>query len=134
MNNIKYKLISFMQGRYGPDKLYRTTVIAAIVLCIINLFARLTVISLISWGLIIWGLFRCLSKNIAKRSSENYRYIKLEEKILKKAGMTRTMLTDKEHYYKKCSQCKNVLRLPRIKGSHSTVCPKCGNKLQMRIR
>ena len=98
MDKLRNKFINFMYGRSGPDSLYKATMIACIVLMIINIFARSIILNLL------------------------------------KFNMTKTMLTDKEHCYKKCSKCKTVLRLPKQKGEHTVQCPKCRESFKVKIR
>ena len=103
-------------------------------LAVINLFAHSVILGILSWVLFFWSMFRCFSKNVYKRSLENQAYLRLEEKVTKKFRMTKTMLTDKEHCYKKCGKCKSYLRLPKKAGVHTAVCPKCGEKITVKIR
>lgn len=123
-----------MYGRNGPDSLYKASLVLYIMLMVINIFARSVIISVLMWALFIRAMYRCFSKNIYKRQQENIRYLQLSDKVKKRFSMTGTMLTDKEHYYKKCPHCKTILRLPRRKGEHTTVCPKCSGKIQVKIR
>ena len=62
MDKLRNKFINFMYGRSGPDSLYKATMIACIVLMIINLFARSIILNLLIWALLIWGMFRAFSK------------------------------------------------------------------------
>lgn len=134
MEKFRNRFIAFMYGRNGPDRLYRASVIVFAVLAVINIFARSVILNMLTWALFIWTMFRCFSKNVYKRSRENQAYLRLEEKVTKKIGMTKTMLTDKEHCYKKCRRCKAYLRLPRRSGTHTAVCPRCGEKISVKIR
>ena len=113
MDKLRNKFINFMYGRSGPDSLYKATMI---------------------WALLIWGMFRAFSKNIYKRQQENIKFMQLTDKAKRKFNMTKTMLTDKEHCYKKCSKCKTVLRLPKQKGEHTVQCPKCRESFKVKIR
>ena len=38
----------------------------------------------------------------------------------------------KTHVYRKCPKCKAVLRLPKAKGKHTVVCPRCKNRFEVR--
>lgn len=134
MEKFRNKFIAFMDGRNGPDRLYKASVAVFTVLAVINLFAHSLILGVLSWVLFIWTMFRCFSKNVYKRSVENRTYMQLEEKAVKKFGMTKTMLTDKEHCYKKCKRCKAYLRLPKRLGTHTAVCPRCGEKITVKIR
>lgn len=134
MEKFRNKFISFMIGRNGVDSLYKATIAVYVVMAVINLFARSTVLSVIMWALFFWSMFRCFSKNVYKRNRENTAYLQLREKLSKKLRMTKTMLIDKEHCYRKCTRCKTYLRLPRRSGEHTAVCPKCGEKISVKIR
>ena len=134
MEKFRNRFIAFMDGRNGPDGLYKASVAVFMVLAVINLFAHSLILGVLSWVLFIWTMFRCFSKNVYKRGLENRAYLRLEEKVRKKFGMTKTMLTDKEHCYKKCKGCKAYLRLPKRSGEHTAVCPKCGEKITVKIR
>lgn len=134
MEKFRNKFIAFMYGRNGPDSLYRASVAVFMVLAVINIFAHSIILGVLSWALFFWTMFRCFSKNVYKRGLENQAYLRFEEKVRKKFGMTKTMLTDKEHVYKKCKRCKAYLRLPKRSGTHTAVCPKCGEKISVKIR
>ena len=112
MDKLRNKFINFMYGRSGPDSLYKATMIACIVLMIINLFARSIILNLLIWALLIWGMFRVFSKNIYKRQQENIKFMQLTDKAKRKFNMTKTMLTDKEHCYKKCSSVRQFCGSP----------------------
>ncbi|MGN1101331.1 MAG: hypothetical protein ACI4RG_04005 [Huintestinicola sp.] len=134
MEKFRNRFIAFMYGRNGPDRLYKASVAVFMVLAFINIFVHSVILGVLSWALFFWTMFRCFSKNVYKRSLENQAYLRLEEKVIKKFGMTKTILTDKEHCYKKCRRCKAYLRLPRKSGTHTALCPKCGEKITIKIR
>lgn len=134
MEKIKNRIISFMYGRSGPDSLCKASLYLCMIFMLINIFTHSAVIFVISWALLIWSIFRALSKNIYKRQQENIKFLQLTDKARKKLGMTKTMLTDKEHSYKKCPKCKAVLRLPRKQGEHTVSCPKCHEDFKIKIR
>ena len=82
----------FMEGRYGTDKLNTTILGAGVIVCVVSLFiknpaANLLLISL-SYGLMIWAIFRSLSRKTYKRYQENRKYLMLLER-----------LKDKDHKY-----------------------------------
>ncbi|MBE6592034.1 MAG: hypothetical protein E7646_08345 [Ruminococcaceae bacterium] len=80
----------------------------------------------ISWTLIGVIIFRAMSRNIAGRRRENEKF----------SGFFRLMKNKrrdrKTHVYRKCKQCHAVLRLPKAKGKHTVVCPKCRNRFEVR--
>lgn len=134
MEKIRNGLIRFMYGRSGPDSLYKASLVLYFILAVINMFAGSTILWLAMTALFIWSMFRCFSRNVYKRQQENIRYLQIKDKTVKKFRMYKTMLTDKEHSYKKCSHCKQILRLPKKKGEHGVVCPKCHEKTIVKIR
>ena len=83
MNNFFYRLKTgfrrFMMGRYGTDKLNMTILIAGLIFSLVamfNPFAMLDLgLTLVSYGLMFWAIFRCLSRNTYKRYQENRKYL-----------------------------------------------------------
>ena len=70
----------FMYGRYGIDQLNVFLIAAAVVLNLISLLlSRLgavcailgMVVNLLSYGLLVWCMYRALSRNLEKRFLEN---------------------------------------------------------------
>ena len=128
-----------MYGRYGPDTLSRVTLwvyagvlVAFLILRLIfqgNMLASIIIsasYSLISGGLIYWMIFRILSRNIQKRRRENEIFCGFF--ILRKNKWR----DRKTHVYRKCPKCKAILRLPKAKGKHYVVCPRCKNRFEVK--
>ncbi len=111
----------FMAGRYGTDKLNLWILGAGVVLCLVAMFMSNTmvclVLTLVSYGLMIGALFRCMSRNTYKRYRENQRFSRFFERI-----------KDREHRYYTCPKCRQPVRVPRGKGKISIRCPKCGER------
>lgn len=142
MDKLKNALYRFMYGRYGTDTLskvtlwtYAAVLIVYSVLQIVFAFtlkgtpasAILSVCYIVvSTGLVSWMFFRMFSKNIVKRRREN-------EKFCGFFKLRRNKFRDrKTHVYRKCPKCKAVLRLPKAKGKHTVVCPRCKNRFEVR--
>lgn len=135
MGKIKNALYRFMYGRYGTDKLntvllwtYAVLVIAYMIVFLFveeNPFIYICYL-LISWALIGIVIFRTMSRNIAKRRAENQKFTGFF-KLWKNKWRDR-----KTHVYRKCKHCRAVLRLPKAKGKHTVVCPKCKNRFEVR--
>ena len=129
------RIARFMAGRNGPDALGNFTLWFCVALVIINLFFELIVISVIETALLIWSIFRIMSRNIYKRRRENEIFLKAKGKIKAPFVMMKNKWRDrKTHVYKKCPQCKSNLRLPKVKGEHSARCPRCGCLFDVKIR
>ena len=134
MNNLKYKLQRFMIGRYGPDEFYRFLWITYVILFLANSFIRSPRLNIGLWLLLIYTVFRLLSKNIAARQKENAKYLILRDKFFKWCKLVRQIVTDRNNVYRKCPHCKAILRFQRVKGKHNANCPKCGQPMKLNIR
>lgn len=129
----RYKLYQFMQGRYGTDTFFYGLVAVAAVLSIVNSFLRLWYIQLIVYAIMIYAVYRVFSKNIQARTAENRTFRKILFFISDKIKQQKARKADTSHIYKKCPNCKVTLKLPRRKGKHMTVCPKCGKEFTVRV-
>ena len=124
------KLAKMMYGRNGNDNLNRFLVIFSCVLATVNIFISSIIITLLVMTLLIVCTFRMLSKDLVARRKENARYLKFSGKF----KLLKNKIKDrKTHVYKKCPKCKAVLRLPKRKGEHSVVCPKCKEHFEVKI-
>ena len=111
----------FMMGRYGTDKLNVAILGVGMFACLLTVFVKVPVLDLIftilSYGLMIWAIFRMLSRNTYKRYQENRKYLRLIERV-----------KDREHRYFDCPRCRQPVRVPRGKGKIAITCPKCKEK------
>ena len=118
---IAYAYRRFMEGRYGTDKLNMTILSAGLVLCIVSMFFRIPavnlVLTLLSYVLMFWAIFRTLSRNTYKRYQENRKYLQIFGR-----------LKDREHRYFDCPKCRQLVRVPRGKGKIAITCPRCREK------
>ena len=134
MGKFKNKLYRFMYGRYGTDKLNTVLLISYVAIVLIhtvlglfinNVFFDLMVF-LVSVTIIWFIFFRMFSRNIQKRRKENESFCGFF-KLIKNRFRDR-----KTHVYRKCPKCGAVLRLPKAKGKHSVVCPRCKNRFSVK--
>ena len=111
----------FMAGRYGTDRLNMVILCAGLVLVIIYGLVPNATLKLILWaasyGLMIWAIFRSLSRNTYKRYQENRKFSQFFDR-----------LKDREHRYYDCPKCRQPVRVPRGKGKISITCPRCREK------
>ena len=125
MNNFFYRLKTgfqrFMMGRYGTDKLNMAILIAGLICSVVAMFNPFPLpdlcLTVVSYGLMIWAIFRCLSRNTYRRYQENRKYLRFVER-----------LKDREHRYFDCPRCRQPVRVPRGKGKIAITCPKCKEK------
>lgn len=134
MGNFREKVSRFMYGRYGQDHLYYVGLILILILIIINSFVRNSIISALTWVVLILITFRVFSKNVYKRRSENEKFLKLWNPIKAKLMLQiRRFKERKTHCFRKCPSCKKVLRLPRKKGKHVVNCPCCHKDFSIKV-
>ena len=135
MGKIKNAFYRFMYGRYGNDKLNNTLLWCYAALVIVYMVVFLFVEEnpyvyiaylFLSWTLLGVVVYRSMSRNIQKRRSENERFVGFF-KLMKNKHRDR-----KTHVYRKCPTCRAVLRLPKAKGKHSVVCPRCKNRFEVK--
>lgn len=131
--NFRYKVMQFMSGRYGIDSLFYALFISAAVLSVVNCFVRQFWLQIIVYALVIYAIFRVMSRNTEKRRCENQAFNRVAVKFKEKKNTYRQHKADRTHIYKKCPNCHAVLRLPRRKGKRTTVCPKCSKEFKVRV-
>ena len=135
LNRFKAKLMAFMQGRYGPDPMYKGLFGLAMVLMVLNIFVRSSALSFLAMATIAYSLFRFFSKNRARRADENRRYLALRDKAKKKLLLTRNRLKFfRTHRYRTCPSCNTPLRLEKKAGTMHVTCPVCKNGFDVNIR
>ena len=130
------KIQRFMYGRYGIDELYRFLFKIYIGLLIIGLFINNRILLYIELILLIFMIYRVLSKNIYKRQQENRLFLKLKSKSLKPFNNLKRNIRDRDYYvYKKCRHCKTTLKLPlpSARGIKHAKCSECKKRITMLI-
>jgi hypothetical protein len=119
----------FMMGRYGSDQLTTFLLIISLLFALIGMLADLRLFTYFSYLPLGIAIFRVLSRNTAKRSMENYKFIMLIEPIYKRFNQKRSQINDlKTHRYYKCPSCRVTLRVPKGKGKIKITCPKCKSR------
>ena len=132
-----------MYGRYGFDELGRFLFAVGFISWLLCIVFRLFIFVGIAWpyrivsfvntAVYIFAFFRILSRNIYRRADENNAYLRVRSRALPFLRDKKEKYSDKEHIYKKCPNCSTQLRLKRIKGRHTTRCPKCGQKFKVTV-
>ena len=112
---------TFMAGRYGTDRLNMVILCTGLAASILSMLVRVQPMNLVFWalsyGLMIWAIFRSLSRNTYKRYQENRKFLQFYDRI-----------SDRQHRYFDCPKCHQTVRVPRGKGKISITCPKCREK------
>ena len=114
-------LRSFMAGRYGSDRLNMvilcTGLVASLLSTILRVFPWNLLLLLLSYGLMIWAIFRTMSRNTYQRYQENRKFLQFFDR-----------LKDRQNKYFDCPKCHQTVRVPRGKGKISITCPRCKEK------
>ena len=101
---LPYKIGAFMVGRRGMDNFN----VALLIVCCV----------------------RCYSKNIAAREKENQKWLAASAKPKRWWNMLDTMYVNrKTTKYFRCKGCRQILSIPRGKGTMRIVCPKCKTEI-----
>ena len=121
---MRERLARAMRGRYGNDSLNKFLTMAALALLLASmLWQSLYSLALV---LIVYSVFRMLSRNTVKRQAEDQAFENAKQKIvLFFRSRKNLLLGSKTHRYFQCPGCKQQVRVPRGKGSISIHCPKC---------
>lgn len=122
-----------MNKRNGIDEYSIFLVWLAIIFSIIALFFKSDIFKIISLLVVIYAIFRVLSRNAYKRAFENRMF---KEKFLNPIkdtfNISKKNKKDKNYKYIRCPNCKQQLRIPKNKGKIKVKCPKCGHKFDAR--
>lgn len=132
---MKEKFANFMSGRRGMDELSRflyglTLLFLILSLLIPNVMARFVflLLAVLAMALTFW---RCLSKKLNARWTENERYLKKTQRFRNWKRLRRDMWKQRKGYkFFKCPSCRSVMRVPKGKGKIRIVCRKCGTAFE----
>lgn len=126
-------LVRFMTGRHGVDEFSIFTLALGIFLSLLGSLFGSFLLILLGYPAEIYTLFRIFSKNTAKRSEENRKFVALSGKVLfrAKAFLLRLKMR-KEYKYFRCPGCKSLMRLKRGKGEVEMECPKCHTRFKQK--
>ena len=141
---IREDIKSAMSKRNGVDELNNLLMLTGFIFVTVALFSKKWQFVLIevTIGTIFIGIcyMRVFSKKLEIRQRENAVYMKYMGCVVRFADylllcvkMKIKSITDTEHVYFVCSQCKQIIRLPKAKSKVSIRCPKCGHTFIRRI-
>ena len=123
-----------MSHRCGQDELNNLLMLIGFVYVVTALFTKKWIFTLVGAVFIALCYLRVFSKNIEKRQRENAVYMKYMGNVVRQAEylmlcvkMKCKSITDQEYVYFVCSQCKQIIRVPKGKSKVSIRCPKCNH-------
>lgn len=128
----------FFYGRNGPDQLSMALLIASFAATLLGRIAFQNFFGIFASALLMFGFFRMISRNVARRRQENAWFLEKTKRFRRVGGAghsahagTRSpkpprVKKDPNYRYFKCPQCKQNLRAPRGRGKLRITCSKCG--------
>ena len=127
-SGLGYRMMNFMQGRYGTDKLNLAMLITAVVFDIVNMFLQplwlRAIFGILSSALLVLAIYRTFSRNIPARQKELRAFNAFFNRL-------KTLRT---HHIYHCPGCRQKIRVPRKHGVKVEIrCPKCGQTFTKKI-
>ncbi len=144
-NPFRNFLSRLLRGRYGPDDLYNALLVTELILLVVGsvcnvlgfvepLFSAISIgLYVLTLPLIIYMMFRFLSRNTDKRKRENEAWLRFWRRLKPQKRPPLPADTD-THIFRRCPHCRSTLRLPRVPGKHSVKCPRCTRRFSLNIR
>ena len=130
---IKDGFRNFMMGRHGGDQLSLALLIGGIVLSLLSSITRIMIFYYLGLAAYIWALFRMFSRNNAKRTAENAKYLDFTQNFRTNFSQFFVRLKNMKKYkYFRCPECKARLRLPRKVGEVTVTCGKCHHQFKQK--
>lgn len=125
---MREKMMRFMQGRYGNDRLGQVMLMVALICMVLSLF-RIPFISTVGLVVLILTYYRMFSRQIGKRAAENQKYLVLEWKLRARLQKRKqAMAQSRTHRIFRCPECRQKIRVPRHRGRIAISCRKCGTE------
>lgn len=128
MQNFIYKLQQFMYGRNGMDGLGIGLLVAGLILRSFSTITRNMLLYLFSLAVIVFAIYRILSKNVWQRRKENEFFMKYYNIVASwfknsaKLSRERAKVRPTHKIYV-CPKCKRYLKVPKGKGKIEIKCP-----------
>ena len=127
------KIYRFMQGRYGTDDFYKFLFWVALIGIVINWFFKSQMMSFAVTLILVYAMYRVLSKNHSARYAENQRYLQATAKIRYWFDQQKKLMEERKyHHIYTCPKCRQKIRIPKGKGKIMIRCPKCHHEFQKR--
>ena len=119
-------LRTFMVGRYGIDSMSIALAVAAVILTFLDSLLGLGALSIVSFALLVYVIFRCYSTNIPARTRELEKFESLTRAPRRKAELAgKRWKNRKTTCYFTCKNCGTVYSVPKGKGKLRVTCPNC---------
>ncbi len=150
--NLNDKLGNFMVGRNGPDTLSRWALGAAIVVILIGTFVPSLILTMLSYALLFYSIYRMFSKNVTARRQKNEKFqaflarfkggrntgggtsgsasstgrsANASSTASSSAQTKKPPAPDKAKVRFTCDNCGQSLSVPKGRGKLKVTCPSC---------
>ena len=128
MNPVKQWINKIKSGRSSIDELSLFLVTLAFFTSIGLMLLRLNQYIFTTWFFILLAYWRAFSKNKAKRTKENEKFLQLFYPIKSIVINTYRKIIKTDNYtYFDCEKCTQRLRIPKKTGNIRVTCPKCSH-------
>lgn len=120
-------------GRYGSDYLSLALLILSILLSLLGSFTKMSILLILSYLPLGFGIYRIFSKDIYKRAEENRLFLDFIEPYKRSFLKKKVRFKDRKTFkYFSCPQCKKETKVPRKKGRVLINCRSCGERFEGR--
>ncbi len=134
LQTISGGLRSAFARSYGTDSFSRFLFGAALAAFLLSMISGGRIFYWCGFALMIYGYFRIVSGNYAKRAAENQKYLRIKANAARFFRIKRKQFDDrKEFRYFKCPSCGQEVRVPRGKGRIRISCPKCRTQFEKSV-
>lgn len=130
---MREKMYRFMQGRYGMDGFSGFLIGMGVGAAVLNVILRSNVLTLLSWGLVIFAYSRIFSRNRGRCTAQNLWFYNHTKgiKLFFEKEKNRYRIRKTHHIYA-CPKCGQKIKIPKGKGKIMVICPKCKNEFLKR--
>ena len=126
---MREKFRQFMAGRYGTDAWTQSLSIRAVALLLVSLLPGRGLFPWRGLAALIYCYSPPFSRNISRRTEENYRFCSFQERLAGKWKGVKRRWADRNTYrYYRCPKCRQMLRVPKGRGRIEISCPRCGTQ------
>ncbi len=128
---MRSRLKNFMTGRLGVDALNGALFAAVAALTLFAALSDRQFPYLLACIALVWALRRALSRDLARRETENRRFLAPARGARSRLASRRARRAAERGYkFFNCPGCGNRLRVPRGKGRLQITCPRCGQRFE----
>ncbi len=107
--------------------------VALIGIVINNGFLRSQLLSFAVTLILVYAMYRVLSKNHSARYAENQKYLQATAKFRYWFDQQKKAMEERKyHHIYTCPKCRQKIRIPKGKGKIMIRCPKCHHEFQKR--